>query len=129
MEQLTLRLQIARQALLKLKEALALPFSEIVRDAAIQRFEFSFETLWKASQAYLREVEGIDTGSPKSVVRSLLNSHLFNEDDAAALMDIIDERNLTVHTYNEATAQGVFEKLPQYAELMDRWLSAMEKNG
>ncbi|MEO1859106.1 MAG: nucleotidyltransferase substrate binding protein [Verrucomicrobiales bacterium] len=38
-----------------------------------------------------------------------------------------DDRNLTVHTYNEALAEAIFRHLPDYARIMDRWLSAMEK--
>ncbi|MCR4420395.1 MAG: nucleotidyltransferase substrate binding protein [Clostridia bacterium] len=46
------RLVIARRALKTLRK---LPLDEVkpddvVRDAAIQRFEYTFETLWKAAQ-------------------------------------------------------------------------------
>ena len=38
-----------------------------------------------------------------------------------------DDRNLTVHTYNEVLANVIFGRLPAYAQFMDRWLSSMEK--
>lgn len=36
-----------RQAAARLREAVAEPENAIVRDAVIQRFEFSFELVWK----------------------------------------------------------------------------------
>jgi len=37
----------------RLAEVVALPESEVVRDATIQRFEFTFEVVWKALKLYL----------------------------------------------------------------------------
>ena len=42
--------------------------SKIERDAAIQRFEYSFEATWKSAQRFLAVVEGVEAGSPKSTV-------------------------------------------------------------
>ena len=39
----------------RLNEVAALPESDIVRDAAIQRFEFTFELVWKTLQLYLEQ--------------------------------------------------------------------------
>ena len=77
MERLKERLAVAARAVLRLKEAAQLPNpSELERDAIIQRFEFSFEAVWKAAQAYLLTVEGIDLASPKSVIRACRESGL-----------------------------------------------------
>jgi hypothetical protein len=35
------------------------------------------------------------------------------------------DRNLTVHTYNEELADRIYSRLPGYAVLMDHWLEAM----
>jgi hypothetical protein len=59
MEKLKERLQSCETALTTLDEALHLPFSVIVRDAAIQRFEYSFESVWKLLKGYLETQEGI----------------------------------------------------------------------
>jgi len=42
-----------RNATARLLEAVAEPESAIVRDAVIQRFEFSFELVWKTLKLYL----------------------------------------------------------------------------
>lgn len=52
------------QALRRLEEALAKPEDAIVRDASIQRFEFTFEMAWKAIQRYAL-AEGVECVSPR----------------------------------------------------------------
>ncbi len=78
--------------------------STIVRDAAIQRFEYSFEAVWKAAQRYLRVVEGSVEASPKSVVRASIASGLLEEGDGRLALVMVDDRNLTSHTYHEDLA-------------------------
>lgn len=126
MERYRERLALARQALDTLEEALAIADpSRIVRDAAIQRFEYTLEAVWKAAQSYLRELEGLDTGSPKAVVRACRRLGLLGEESAMLALQMIDDRNLTVHTYNESVAQMIFSRLPRYARLMRAWLDAL----
>jgi hypothetical protein len=67
-ERLKERFGVAQKALATLREVLAETNpSVIVRDAAIQRFEYTFEAFWKAGQEFLRAQEGLDIGSPKGV--------------------------------------------------------------
>ena len=42
------------RALQRFREVLAEPETTVVRDAAIKRFEFTFELGWKAAQRFLR---------------------------------------------------------------------------
>ena len=46
------------------------PFSMIIRDATIQRFEYTFEALWKFLKEYLKEKEGIVSNSPKACFKN-----------------------------------------------------------
>ena len=112
------RLSSADRALRTLEEILEMPFSIVVRDASIQRFEYTFESVWKLLQDYLRSFEGITRNSPKSCVREAVRLDLLSLDDAEDFIRMIDERNLTVHTYMEPIAQEVFQRLPGYARLM-----------
>ncbi len=120
------RLGVAVNALATLS---SLPLGEsgddVVRDAAIQRFEYTFEAVWKAAQLYLREQEGLEQGSPKGVIRACLQVGLLTEDQSRLAMVMVDDRNLTVHTYNEELAQRIFANLKDYAEFMEVWLTAM----
>ena len=70
MEKVQERIKTAQRALAKLHElAVKSDLSEVERDALIQRFEFSFELLWKCVKEYLYVEEGIDAASPKKVIR------------------------------------------------------------
>lgn len=128
MERLTERLELCRQALETLDQILKEPHSPITRDAAIQRFEYTFETLWKAAQLYLREHEGIEAGSPKAIIRASLSSGILEDETARQAMEMADDRNLTVHTYKEVLAEEIYQNLPDYAKLIHQWLAAMEQN-
>ena len=57
MERLEMRLATASKALVTLKEVVGITDVPIItRDAAIQRFEFTFEAVWKAAQIYIKEI-------------------------------------------------------------------------
>jgi nucleotidyltransferase substrate binding protein (TIGR01987 family) len=126
MDRLTERFDVAKRALATLVE---LPLdgtpTKVERDAAIQRFEYTFEAVWKAAQLYLREVEGLEIGSPKGSVRACLEVNVLSEDEARGGLEMADDRNRTVHTYAEPVAAAVFANLSAHARLMDRWLAEM----
>jgi nucleotidyltransferase substrate binding protein (TIGR01987 family) len=126
MERTGERLALARRALGTLEELVTVqPASAVVRDAAIQRFEYTFEATWKAAQIYLREVEGREIGSPKGTVRLSLQVGVLDETEARLALAMVDDRNLTVHAYNEAIAEAIAQRLAEYASLMRHWLGAM----
>ena len=51
-------------ALKRLEEVLNQEKSTLIRDAAIKRFEFTFELLWKTLRIFLRE-KGVEVKTPK----------------------------------------------------------------
>ncbi len=101
--------------------------ADIVRDAAIQRFEYTFEATWKAAQAYLIR-EGLDAASPRSAIRSSFQVGALSEADAQLALEMLGDRNRSVHTYNEGLALTIFSRLETYAELLARWLDALEES-
>ena len=128
MERTLERLATAHKALRSLQTLpLGEEVSDIVRDAAIQRFEYSFEAVWKAAQRYLRDIEGLEIGSPKGVARACFQVGVLSEEEVRLALMMVDDRNLTVHTYNEGLAQQIFSKLLNYADLMEHWLEEMER--
>jgi nucleotidyltransferase substrate binding protein (TIGR01987 family) len=110
----TLRLRLATllSALGRLDAALAQPKTEWTRDSAIQRFEFTFELAWKAAALVARE-EGLDAYSPREALRTALRLGWIGDDPL--WLDMLDSRNRTSHTYNEATAEAIYARLPGYA--------------
>ena len=73
MERLRLKYQDAFNALKTLEDILKEPFSMIIRDATIQRFEYTFEALWKFLKEYLKENEGIVSNSPKACFKEIFS--------------------------------------------------------
>ncbi len=123
MERLTQRLGTAREALSTFDELAHKPErSKVERDAAIQRFEYTSEAVWKAVQLYLREIEGLDLGSPKAVARASLQVGILDESETRLALVMADDRNLTVHTYNEKVAEDIAARLAQHAALLRQWV-------
>jgi len=118
MEKLKERLVSCQRALATLDEALKMPFSIIVHDGSIQRFEFSFEASWKLLKAYLEQHEGIICNSPKSCFREALRVGLLPATDTETCLAMTDDRNLTAHTYIEAIARHIYCRLPAYLPVM-----------
>jgi len=122
------RLQTARKALQTLEELDLTPGDPIVRDAAIQRFEYTFEAVWKAAQAVLRERFGVVLASPKPVIRACRENGLLTDSETRLALAMVDHRNLTAHTYNEALAEEIFAALPAYRDLLHTWLNRLESS-
>ena len=86
------------KALNYLDEILHEEFSVIVRDATIQRFEYTVEVFWKFVKEYLSSYEGIECYSPKSCMRELSSAGKMSDNETETLLKMIDDRNLTSHT-------------------------------
>lgn len=125
MGRLAERLRVARRAHATLEDVLRKPETAEIRDAAIKRFEYTFEALWRAAQNFLQDRHGIDLASPKAVIRSCRETGLLTDEEARLAMDMVADRNLTAHTYNENLAQIIYDRLTPYSSLMDSWIAKM----
>ncbi|OGC06754.1 nucleotidyltransferase [candidate division WOR-1 bacterium RIFOXYA2_FULL_36_21] len=114
------------RALLRLKEVLNIPRNDIVRDSAIQRFEFTLDLSWKALKAYLEDKKGIVCASPKECFREAYRQGIITYDEA--WLDIVDMRNETSHTYYEKTAEEVFLELPNTVKHFEALLSSISNH-
>jgi nucleotidyltransferase substrate binding protein (TIGR01987 family) len=127
MDRVKERALIARTALAAFKETVGRDdLSTLERDGAIQRFEFTYETLWKAVQAYLDVIEKIKIASPRGIVRASFQTGLLSEQESQQALLMVDDRNTTVHTYNEKFAQSLYKRLEGHAALMEKWLGEIE---
>jgi nucleotidyltransferase substrate binding protein (TIGR01987 family) len=107
------RLAALERALRRLHAALAQPKTEWTRDAAIQRFEFTFELAWKTLMHAAR-AEGLECASPRQALRAALTLGWIVDD--MLWLDMLEDRNRTTHTYEEATAEAIHSRLPAYAD-------------
>ncbi len=133
MDRLERQLEDFKKAITRLEEALSVakenksdelyPF---LRDSAIQRFEFTFEIFWKLVKTALRRLEGVECNSPKSCMRELFRNKYIEEPELEKLLEMVDDRNLTVHTYHEEIAEELFGKLEGYATLMRAVVEGIE---
>lgn len=126
MERLKLRYSDALKSLMTLEEILREPFSIIVKDATIQRFEYTFEALWKFLKEYLKEREGIISNSPKACFKEIFSSGFLTEEDTVRCLEMTDRRNDTSHTYKEEVAHLIYSKIKGYYTLMKNLLEQFE---
>ena len=88
-------------------------------DATIQRFEFCFELAWKLMKCVL-DYEGIEVSSPRSSIREGWKQGMIA--DAEVWLDMQEKRNLSTHTYNQATAMEVYRLIKEkYIDLLLAW--------
>ena len=113
------------QALQRLDEVLKEPKNSIVRDSAIQRFEFSLDLAWKSVKAYLEEKKGMVCNSPKDCFREAYHQKLIEYDDV--WMKYVDMRNETVHTYKEEVAEKIYSELPAVLKHLKGLLESLKK--
>src|SRR3989344_2575400 len=114
------------QALNRLNEVLKESKNSIVRDSAIQRFEFSLDLAWKSVKAFLEEKKGITCSSPKDCFREAYRQGLIEYDDA--WIKYVDMRNETVHTYKEEIAERIYVELPNVLKYLELLLKALQKS-
>lgn len=116
----------ARQSLQNFKKALdslnaavsKSTLSDLELAGAIQNFEFSYELSWKTLQKY-----GASSGrkivSPREAFQFALEASYIN--DEKLWLDMIEDRNETVHTYDRGSAERVFK------EIKDRYFLALSQ--
>lgn len=90
------------KALSRLKESLAQPEDDFMRDSVIQRFEFTFETAWKAMYRWLRaRGNDIDEEAAAVIPEAFARRLIVDETGWGQLRRF---RNKTSHTYDESKA-------------------------
>jgi nucleotidyltransferase substrate binding protein (TIGR01987 family) len=117
-----------------LRESLAAPDSELLRDGVILRFEYTYELSWKMLKRYLEatlpnpeEVDGmsfqtlIRTGSEQGLLLSGWDNWVLYR----------KARGITSHTYDEEKAREVFQTVPEFLRearyLLDRLTEKMPR--
>lgn len=105
-------------ALARFREVMNISIEEndLALDAAIQRFEFSFELFWKTLKILLLEVGGVQINGPKQVLKEAYAMGWINEEKK--WLDLLDARNLTSHIYNEQKANDIYQLIQENAPLM-----------
>ncbi len=114
-----------KKAAKSLEKALMQQKNEYVRDAVIQRFEYTFELGWKMLMRYFKVEEGI---------REYNIKELFREAGKQSLIDSVEDwfeyhkgRNLTTHAYNEKVAEETYEIAQRFSPAINKLILELEK--
>jgi nucleotidyltransferase substrate binding protein (TIGR01987 family) len=116
-----------------LARAAAAPGDEELRDACIQRFEFTFELAWKSLKRRLERdlpnAQEVDAMSYRTLIRVGAEQGLIEADAVPDWFVYGDKRNLTSHTYDEARAAEVAAVVPAFAAHARALLAALHERG
>lgn len=117
-----------REAVNSLKEGVSQARSQLEKDGVIQRFEFTFELLWKTLKVVLED-QGIQAKTPKESLRAAFQISLITDEEI--YLDMLQARNKMSHLYNKEESDKIFsgiktKYLPEVLLLLDR-LSAPER--
>jgi len=97
------------KALSQLREAVALaqerPLSKLEEQGLIQAFEFTHELAWNTLKDFLEERGVQNLYGSKDATREAFKTGLI--ENGEAWMNMIQSRNLTSHTYDEAIAAEI----------------------
>ena len=107
------RLNHFNQAFARMQSAVALAaerdLSYLEQQGLIQGFEYTHELAWKTLKDFLEHRGTEALYGSKDVTRQAFRLGLIEDGDI--WMDMIRDRNLTSHTYNEETAQEIVEAI------------------
>jgi len=92
----------------RLKEGIKSAKSELDKDGVIQRFEFTFELLWKTVKIFL-EKEGVLCVTPRECFKEAFRIGLINNEDI--YLNMLDDRNLTSHIYHKKTTIRIYKRI------------------
>jgi len=116
-----------QKTLHQLRAFLAAPIVDD-RDRAgiIQAFEFTFEQSWKAIQKIAGKA-GSQVGNPKQAFSFAMQSGWIDPKEESFWLKLLEDRNLTSHTYKMDLANQVLERVQsQYLLMFETLYRALE---
>jgi len=118
-----------RRALERFREALACKealeregFGDIYLDLAVKRFEFTYEMSWKAIRRCL-DFLGIEAKYPRVCFKEAYALGLLTNE--SVWLEMIEQRNLTSHVYNQDEVKGILVRLDEFCLNFDELLARL----
>ena len=124
LKDIDMHLETLEQALALLEEVLSEPFSALVRDAAIHRFEYTFELSWKLLRR-IAQVEGQQADSPWQAIRVAAETGLLQNIDLCFKM--VECLNSLTMTFIPDIADQVFQAACSLPSSLKSVISAIKK--
>ena len=107
------RFENYKKAIKKLGEAVQLdaerPLTELERQGIIQAFEYTHELAWKVMQDFFVYQGNTEIRGSRDATRQAFSAELIADGDN--WMEMIKNRNLTSHTYNEEISEEIYRNI------------------
>jgi nucleotidyltransferase substrate binding protein (TIGR01987 family) len=107
------RFENFKRAFLLLKDAFEMDpgeMSDLEKEGAIQRFEYTFELAWKTLMDYLiYSGVAFDQITPRSVIKQAFAAKIIQ--DGQTWIDMLEQRNLMFHTYDDESFKVAFNSI------------------
>jgi nucleotidyltransferase substrate binding protein (TIGR01987 family) len=98
-------------------------YGDVYLDLIIKRFEFTYEMSWKTIKRLLSFL-GIEVKSPRETFKEAYAQGIIA--DEAIWLDMIEQRNLSSHVYDEYEVSEILEKKERYKEAFERLKTKIE---
>ncbi|WP_413526730.1 nucleotidyltransferase substrate binding protein [Marinilactibacillus psychrotolerans] len=82
--------------------------SRLEKEGLIQRFEYTFELVWKTLKDYL-ESEGEFIRSPRETLKVAFQYEILG--NGTIWLEMLENRNFLIHTYSEETFEFALNKI------------------
>ncbi|EOC99386.1 HI0074 family nucleotidyltransferase substrate-binding subunit [Caldisalinibacter kiritimatiensis] len=122
------KIEDLKKAFKKLEEVMSRDYFEddIVLDAGIQRFEFTYELSWKLMKVYLEYNGNLEATSPRKAIKEAFKEGLIK--DGQIWLKMLDDRNKTSHSYEEENAIEIFNNVKsEYIYCFEKFIDSMER--
>jgi len=109
----------------RLERTLAEPYSDIIRDAALMQFSYSYEAFWRMLAKHLTDHHGKIIKSPKQCFRVAFSTELINANEREICNMMTADKNMEIDENYEKNCDIVFGRLKSYAEAMGKVVGRM----
>lgn len=128
-DELKFSIEEFNKALSRLNIGIKKAKDQLDNDGVIQRFEFTFELLWKTLRLFLLS-EGTIPKSPKEALKESFRFGLIKDEEI--FLDMLNDRNQTSHIYSEDVSKEIVRRIKKFyisklIELSKELIKAIEK--
>ena len=111
MSDIKMKLENFEKALVKLKDGIKQydSLNDLTRDGLIQRFEFTFELVWRTLKVIFEEEGVLGLNSPKLVLKEAYSADIIQ--DQRLWLNMLSDRNSTSHIYSESLATEICDRI------------------
>ena len=126
-KELEIALRKLRNASARLREGAGAIHDTLDKDGVIQRFEFTFELVWKSLKIMMEHLgKGAECRSPRDCFKAAFRIGLI--EDEPVWLQMLDDRNRTSHLYDEAECEKILKHVQEvYLPAIEKTLALLEQ--